>query len=239
MCAYAIDQDALNTLLGCRNVTVETTDATMPVGFLDRVSVEGTTVTAAGWAADPGMPDRVVNVDIFVSGSYATTTTNELARPDVEAAFPAYSSATGFRTTFGVSPGGHQVCAYAIDQDALNTLLGCRVITVEGAPGQAPVGYLDVVSAVDGGVRVGGWAADPGQPDRDVLVDVYFNGVYAATTAADGPRPDVSAAFPAYGDTGFDAIVEAPAGTHRVCVFAVDADALNTRLGCAVVTVSA
>jgi phage tail tube protein FII len=237
VCVFAIDADTRNTELGCESVTVP--GARMPVGHLDAaaVSLDGSQVLVAGWAADPSSPARDVKVDVYVDGDYAATTTTDVARPDVAAAFPAYGASTGFRATVGLTGGTHRVCAFAIDADTLNTRLGCETVT--GAGDRMPVGHLDAVTTSESGsgVEVRGWAADPSSPSRDVKVDVYVDGDYAATTTTDVARPDVAAAFPAYGaSTGFRATVGLTGGTHRVCVFAIDADTLNTRLGCETVT---
>jgi hypothetical protein len=48
----------------------------------------------------------------------------------VAAAFPSYGDSTGFDVTTGISAGSHRVCAFAIDQDTLNTRLGCESVTL-------------------------------------------------------------------------------------------------------------
>jgi hypothetical protein len=237
VCAFAIDEDSLNTRLGCQ--TVDVSAPMMPVGFLDQVTVSGQRVEVRGWAADPSSPQRDVTVDIYVDGDYAETTSTDVARPDVATAFPSYGDTTGYDTSFGVDAGSHRVCAFAIDQDTLNTRLGCETVSA-GEP-MMPVGTLDAATvSLDGDlVVVSGWAADPSSPQRDVTVDVYVDGDYAATTTTDVSRPDVAAAFPSYGDsTGYVHALDVAAGTHRVCAFAIDQDTLNTRLGCESVTLT-
>jgi phage tail tube protein FII len=208
-----------------------------PVGALDVAVATGAKVHVAGWAADPTTPQRVVTVDLYLDGDYTATTTSRIARPDVTAAYPAYTKTAGFDTTIGVSGGSHELCAFAIDQDTLNTRLGCKTITIN-TPNLPPVGVLDVLAVNGAKVHVAGWAADPTTPQRSVAVDLYIDGDYAATTTTAIARPDVTAAYPAYTNTtGFDTTIGVSGGSHELCVFAIDQDTVNTRLGCKTITI--
>jgi hypothetical protein len=98
-----------------------------------------------------------------------------------------------------------------------------------------PFGSLDVVAVGDGAVRVAGWAIDPddGAP-IDVHVYVDDRGVPGA---ADSPRPDVAAIYPAFGPQhGFDLSLPLAPGVHRVCAYGIDrSGGTNTTLGCVIV----
>jgi len=55
----------------------------------------------------------------------------------------------------------------------------------------SPVGTVDVVNCSS----VSGWALEPGDPDRQINVDVYINGTRFDAGATNIYRPDVNAAF--------------------------------------------
>src|SRR3954470_11098748 len=85
--------------------------------------------------------------------------------------------------------------------------LAAAVLAVAGAtacdpPPQTPIGSLDVVQQhyADGVLEtyVAGWAWDP-DTAAPVDVHVYVDGQLWAYGAANGPRPDVAAAYPAAG----------------------------------------
>ena len=126
------------------------------------------------------------------------------------------------------------MCAYAINvASGGNALLGCRDVVTTGPP----FGSLDVVTAGAGSVRVQGWSIDP-DTAAPVSVHVYVDGAVLATVA-EVDRPDVGAAFPAYGAAhGYDVTLGATPGNHRVCAYAIDTGAgANTELGCRTVSV--
>ena len=157
-------------------------------------------------------------------------------RADVAAAFPGWGSAHGYEFVLPVTDGPHTVCAYGIDVGPTaigNPLLGCRSTVRSGEP----FGSLDAVTPTFGAVQVTGWAIDP---DTNAPIDVH---VYVdragASMPADAQRSDVAAAVPGYGDHhGYDRLVAAVPGVHRVCAYAIDsAGGANITLGCRTVTV--
>lgn len=93
-----------------------------------------------------------------------------------------------------------------------------------------PVGYLDSVSARGGGaIGLYGWAVDPDTPTRAINVHVYVtksNGVRVGPTVllANHSRPDVGAAYPAYGPNhGYDTVLSGfPVGSTKVDAYAID-----------------
>ena len=128
VCAFAISPDVGegNSLLGCRIVD---TRGVAPLGNLGSVRPLGEgTYRADGWAADPDSPDRVVDVHLSVDGQILVLAAGGF-RPDVGAATP-YGPRHGFTATFGLAPGVHQVCAFAIGEPGeANSALGCRTLT--------------------------------------------------------------------------------------------------------------
>jgi LAS superfamily LD-carboxypeptidase LdcB len=127
LCAFAISSEAGegNTLLGCRIVD---TRGRPPTGNLDVVRpAAGGRFQVAGWAADPDVPGRTVEIHLVVDGQVLVVRA-DADRPDVGAATP-FGRLHGFTATVGVAPGNHLVCAYAIgEQGEPNTALGCRAV---------------------------------------------------------------------------------------------------------------
>jgi hypothetical protein len=97
-----------------------------------------------------------------------------------------------------------------------------------------PVGALDRVQPVSGGLRARGWALDP-ETTAPVKVHLYVDGRFERAVVADASRPDVAAAHPAYGPLhGYDAVLDVPPGPHLVCAYAVNVatGTTNPLLGC-------
>jgi hypothetical protein len=87
----------------------------------------------------------------------------------------------------------------------------------------APIGKLERVESVPGGVRLAGWAADP-DITGPTEVHAYIGGAGYNLGPANRRRDDVAAAYPALGpDHGFDVVVPEPRdGTFDVCVYAIN-----------------
>ncbi len=93
-----------------------------------------------------------------------------------------------------------------------------------------PVGTLDSVSARGGGaIGLYGWAVDPDTPTAPISVAIYVTksngsrvGPYMLT--ANRNRPDVGAAYPAYGSYhGYDTVLSSfPAGSTKVESYGID-----------------
>ena len=202
-----------------------------PIGSLDRVDVDGTTVRVRGWAADPDAGTGPIAVHVYVDGAAGPGVLATIQRPDVAAA-TGLGAAHGFDVPVELPPGPHTVCAYAINDVAGEpaTLLGCRAIEVRT---RAPVGHLDAVRARGTGIRVDGWAADPDIPILQIDVHVYVDGRGVAVRA-DRLRPDVHAAFGLGAAHGFSATLPATEGDHQVCVWAITPQPVegNPLLGC-------
>jgi hypothetical protein len=102
-----------------------------------------------------------------------------------------------------------------------------------------PVGALDVASGGAGVIRVAGWSVDPDSAEP-VGVLVTVDDRLAAMLVAADRRDDVAARDPIAGAAhGFDDEGKATAGTHTVCVTAMNnGPGARTRLGCRTVAVS-
>ncbi len=213
VCVYAINRGAggENPLIGCGQVRLGN-----PFGSLDGVSTGPDSVRLTGWVIDPDTAGAVA-IHVYVDGTYRLAATANRSRPDIGAAYPGYGNNHGFDVTVPVSGGTHQVCVYAINvsNGSTNPLIDCRTVDVG-----KPFGSLDRASATLGAIEVSGWVIDP-DTTAPTQVRVYVDGSLRGTFTADGDRPDVGAAYPAYGSQhGFAGSVAASPGVRQVCVYA-------------------
>jgi len=234
VCAVAQNVGAgTSRLVGCQNVTVTSS----PFGYLDAASSGIGGLRVRGWAID-GDQSASIPVHLWMDGStWVGAVTADDTRADVAGVFPGYGTDHGFAASFTVPGGLHHVCAYAINGGAAgaNTLLGCADVAVS----TDPIGSLDGITRVPGGLRVTGWAIDP-ETAAPIQVHVYV-GAAGTPALADGTRTDVAGVFPAYGAShGYAATIAAPGeGPVQVCAYAINAAAgSNTALGCRTVVVS-
>lgn len=85
-----------------------------------------------------------------------------------------------------------------------------------------PFGSMELVAAGDGTIRVTGWAVANSDYQRAGF-RVFVDDKLASHGLTDQPRPDVKAAYPAFGvDTGIDVTVNAAPGKRLVCLWGVD-----------------
>ena len=233
ICALAVGAGlGSNTMISCRDVWVTSS----PFGIVESAAsgVGGLTIT--GWSID-GDSVAPPSVHVWMDGTtFVGATSSSLRRADLGAIFPAYGDAHGFSASFAVPPGLHSFCIYALNAEGrgATTPLGCRDVNIN----TAPIGSLDTVVRVPGGLRVTGWAIDP-ETVSPIFVHIYVDSVGTATTAG-SRRPDVGAVFPAYGnDHGFDAVVETPGeGATRICAWGINSGpGSQTLLGCRVVNI--
>ena len=210
-----------------------------PVGNLDVVGMVGpTTFRAAGWTLDLDHPNTSTQVHVYVD-STGYPFAADRPRPDVQAAYGTSTSAYGFDVTVPIPAGSHTVCIYYIDLDGLtNTTAACVPVTVGARP---PVGVLDGVTpgSTLHGYTVAGWAFDPDDPATSIGVHVYLDATLPAALVANGPRPDVAAAYglPSAAH-GYSTPLAVPGGTHTVCTYGIDVEGFtNSSLGCRTITI--
>ncbi len=204
-----------------------------PFGYIDTATVTKLNrVTAKGWAIDPDTNDPI-SVHVYVDGVAVTSAVADQVRTDVDAAVPGYGAKHGYAIPVDVTGGSHTICTYAINVGPYgntNTQLGCLPVTV--APD--PIGGVDSLQPVVGGLMVRGWAVDP-DTKAPLTVHVYADGVFAMATTAGISRTDLADRFPSMGPAhGFEQYVPLKAGTHQVCAFAINigSGSVNTSLGC-------
>lgn len=104
--------------------------------------------------------------------------------------------------------------------------------------GPNPFGSLDAVKNAYGQIYVAGWAIDAATKGP-IHVDIYVDGKDVRRMTAGNSRPDVAKVYPAMGaDHGFAGDVPATAGTHKVCVYGINAGSgSNQLIRCTTVTV--
>ena len=185
-----------------------------PVGTLDAVSRGPAGITVSGAATDPDAAGGVT-VSITVDSVEVGTLT---------------STAGTYSGTL-VPRAGHQVCALAINRnDGDDSILGCRHIAIA----VDPIGHVDDVRSVPGGIRVRGWALDP-DTTAPLQIRLIVDGSLRQTTTAAAPRPDVAAAYPGYGAMhGFDVLLGGTGRHTTVCALAVNVSpgTAESNLGC-------
>ncbi len=208
-----------------------------PFGYVDEVQALVGGVRLRGWAADPDT-SAPVQVHFYV-GSQGNVALAADERADIGLAYPNLGARHGFDVRLSVAPGSNErVCAYAINSAGrgANTLISCTYVT---ALSGSPVGYLDSVSAAEGGLTVRGWGVDPDTLDPLKLRVTVDSTV--STMPANANRSDLSAVLLSHGtNRGFDKKIDVTPGVHRVCVTAINVGSGNDMdLGCQTVTVAA
>jgi hypothetical protein len=208
-----------------------------PHGSFDAAGGSLGTLTVSGWVIDPDTAGAI-GVHVYVDGKFAGSTVASTSRSDVGKVYPGWGASHGFTTSVNVSGGTHQVCVYGINAGlgTTNPLLGCKSVSITSG---SPSGHLEGVSTASNSLVAKGWTLDPNGPDP-INVALYVDGKLASTTSAALPRPDIAAAFPAYGpDHGFSVSASVAAGSHQVCAYGINTGAgtSNTLLGCSTVQV--
>ena len=215
--------------LGCRTLTVAAGTNFAPRGHLDSVSVVRGGVQVSGWAFDADTPTSA-RVAITVNGHDAATVRTGASRPDVARVVDSRAASAGFSTAISLGTGSHSVCAYAIDSGTTKrTPIGCRSVIIGNG---SPIGSVDSIASIAGGVRVSGWAADPDKTGP-IYVWITVNGE-GRHVLARGSRPDVQRVYPMFtANQGFTADLRLPSGASTVCVTASNVGSgSHTKFGC-------
>ncbi len=181
---------------GLRGVYAQESGA--PIGWHDGVegAVDAANCGAFGWAVDPDNPDTDLQVRILVDDNPepVATVTADLLREDVGA---CSGGTCGFSVNlWDLIPHGeaHQITAQAQDLETGTW------VDLAGTPKSLtcfgyPEGFHDgAEGTVDEGACVAsGWAADPDDRDRDVLVRILADGTEVASAYASDYGEDMDA----------------------------------------------
>jgi uncharacterized protein YkwD len=233
VCVYGLNVGpGSNNAVGCQTVLVDAS----PFGSLDSIQRVPGGLQLSGWAADWDSSSPI-SAAAYVDGNGYWLGSAAGSRPDIAAAFPAYGGSHGYGGVVPAGPGLHQVCVYGINVGAgANNAVGCRTVYVDASP----FGSLDGVQRVPGGLQLSGWAADP-DSSSPIATVAYVDGSGYWLGSATGSRPDIAAAFPAYGGNhAYGGVVPSGPGLHQVCVYGINAGpGANNAVGCRVILVDA
>jgi len=278
--AYTLTVTGRSTQTGLFDATASVQvviDGQAPIGSMD-LPVAGASVTGSiavtGWALDDAGIDRVEIWRDLVPGEttppfggggpgrgkvfIATATFITGARPDVEAAFPAYPQASragwGYllltQGLWNQGNGTYRLYAFAFDMEGSSATIGTKTISVDNAHAVKPFGALDTPSygqTVTGPFWNYGWALTPkGNSVDPRTCTIPSDGVQMAIDS--GPlvpvnygdlRPDIAAAFPGFsngqsaGGATFIDTTTLSNGTHQIGWYVVDtcgrADGIGSR----------
>jgi hypothetical protein len=202
-----------------------------PVGRLDSVRVQPGGAVVTGWTFDPNTT-APISVHIYADKKFVKAVTANVARADVAKAYPGHGANHGYSTSITLTPGVHSVCTFAINvgAGAGNPQLGCKSVAVGGNP----VGRLDAVAQISGGVTLRGWALDR-DTTASISVHLYVDGTFVQAVTANTNRADIAAIYPGYGAAhGYAATLTLAQGTHSVCAFGINVGTgtSNPVLGC-------
>jgi Divergent InlB B-repeat domain len=242
-----------------------------PIGFVDTPLENSIGVTGAipitGWAVDDLEVTGVTICRAAVGAEVAPVDANcggaaqifvgsgifiEGARPDVQAAYPAYprndSAGWGFMLLTNTLPnqgnGTFAFYVYARDREGHAALLGTRTMTCDNAHAGSPFGTIDTPGqgeTVTGSAYVNfGWALT--QNPKYIPIDgstlmVYVDGVPIGNPSYNFYRSDVANAFPGLansnGAVGFRVIdtTTLSNGLHTIVWTATDSAGMTSGLG--------
>jgi len=235
VCVTAINNSgSTNREIGCRTVISTSQPA---YGWLDSVSVLGRMITASGWTIDPDQAGPI-SVRILVDGVDRGTVPAANTYPGLGSVYPAFGDAHGFTATAPASPGNHSVCITAINNDqGPDRSIGCQTVTVAAI--NAPLGWLDSITASGATVTAKGWAFDP-DITSPIAVQIRVDGGSPLSFLAGNAYPGLGSVFGGFGDNhGFSASVVLPSGPHSVCVTAInDVAGADRELNCTAFSIS-
>lgn len=193
-----------------------------PRGALDSAAAVGTSIRVRGWAFDPDQPSTSLTVAVQLNGVTVVTKAAATARPDVNKAF-GIGGNHGYDITVPAKQGRTTVAVQAINiaGGRGNAQLGSRAVTVAPPPA-LPIGRIDGITSVAGGLRLRGWAFDKDQPATSISVAVYLDNGGVAWFPTNVPRADVNRVYRLTGSHGFDITVPASPGRHEVDVYGIN-----------------
>jgi putative cell wall-binding protein len=176
-------------------------------------------------------PAPTIDVDTFaIEHPNASVPLSHIRATPADVFLLGYTSQRPYRVTVGHpyfvsswAPYGSAQPTVLVDQASIDSCdhLDC-----------SPWGAFDSVTGGAGSVVVSGWAMDAESTDP-ATIRVTVDGVAVADSVADGSRPDVDAYYARGPDYGFVRIAKASAGSHSVCVTALNTGhGANASLGC-------
>jgi surface antigen len=189
-----------------------------------------------GWGFDPDTNEptqidlyesETTNPTFYRGGTAANHERNDV-RDFLASSYVDVSPNRGLDLNIPFGAGNHHVCGFVANKAGSggSQIVGCKDVLVSNEP----KGWFEGAQWTTGGVAVAGWALDP---DTDNPTDIHFYGGdgnvlpqnWAGGLSASGNRPDIVSANPGYNaNHGFNSVVPAPAGTSRICAYALNKD---------------
>ena len=137
-------------------------------------------------------------------------------QPNAASLAAGYSAAGNVDYSFTTDPNQNGACASYGNRNFWNYFTDWFGSTTQ----RPPIGDVEAVGVSGQTITVSGWALDPDTTNpTSVRIDVDS---VSQDFVANTPRADVGAAFGKGNNHGFAAKVPFPAGTHQVCVYALD-----------------
>ena len=219
-----------NRTIGCAEIVPTGTDP-----FGDVVwEPTATGVRVSGWAVDPETLEPI-SLRFKVGAERVERANADINVAALAGVIPTYGTRHGFDTEIQLGPIPVEVCVAANNVGSgVNRTLGCETVTVLGGD---PIGGVDPIEVVPGGVRVSGWVIDP-DTSGATSVRIKDGSTQLVRVTADGERSDLGE-YAGYGSAhGFEAELALSPGMHTLCVAANNVGSgVNRTLGCETVTV--
>lgn len=205
ICAWAINQAAPHTMIGCITFTQA---STLPTGTLASISANG---VASGTATDADRPGQSILVDFWIGTGYTTY----VGGTATQASTGAYSFQIPAQYRDGVS---RSFCAWAINDVEPHVMIGCKSYQFVDHP---PTGVL---SSVDSNAVARGSANDPDLPGQEIDVK-FYRGANPSTAVYLGHKVTVGGNF-AYTISASNRV------SGKICAYATQGGA-DFPIGCA------
>jgi hypothetical protein len=200
------------------NATISTVVVPPPAfGVIDTAVVSPGQVTLTGWALAPGWGAPVYMLVIVDGVFQAQSAVADGYKAGLSSAFPGETDEHGYTVTLTtLTSGTHTVCVAPDYSWSYPGTTLCRTLTVLAG---APIGVIDSATAGRGSISLTGWMFDPDVTAAD-QVGVTVDAVAQPNVTANGVKPGLAAAFPAYGDNHDYSVTLTglSGGAHTVCV---------------------
>lgn len=204
-----------------------------PQGDFSTVLDANGVMQVVGWGFDKADLGAALPIRVTVDGhAFADATADRPSEYLYRFGVPGQHA---FWTAGRLSPGAHEVCVTVGNLRAGADLrLPCRTVQVaSSAPRLDPQGAFTVIADdIAGTITVVGWAFDHSNLYAQIPVEVSIDGRGQGRLTASMPT-DYLRQYGVPGGHGFVGGYAPGAGSHRVCVTAIDqAPGISTNLGC-------
>lgn len=185
---------------------------------------EGDEIYVRGWALNAS---GIKNIQVYVDGNLSGEAELQLARPDVDNAYPGYpgGDVSGFRFKLGsVAIGTHKVSIIASGNDGSTDEKEKDFQVISKL---SPIGYLDepsnnaIYSNNPDKITVRGWALNAAGVKE---IKVYLNNQLMGNAQMGLDRPDILKVYPGYPNAGTSGYLfemdasKVPAGINHITV---------------------